>query len=113
MAGPTNGIMGDEDYGTSLPQSEVNNDALAEPRKAAKFSRTAEFKRLRDHIEAKIAHYQANMPDGTPVVLAKQEEAISQWKIANVVIAEFKEILDYYDKSAELVKEDNGSTARQ
>lgn len=104
--GAQNGIVGNEDYGTSLPQTEVDNDALAEPRKAAKFSRTAEFKRLRDHIEAKIAHYQTSMPDGTPVALAKQEEAVQQWRLATVVIAEFKEILDYYDQSAALVKEE-------
>lgn len=98
--------MGDGDYGTSLPETQVDNDALAEPRKAAKFSRTAEFKRLRDHIEAKIVHYQSNMPDGTPIPLAKQEEAVRQWQIATIVIGEFKEILNYYEQASELVKEE-------
>lgn len=99
------GIIGDENFGMNIPESQVDTQGLAEERKAAKFSRTAEFRKLKEHLESRIAFYQRFLPDGRPVV---GEISTNDWIIANTLIREFKAILDDYQTAAEAVKEADG-----
>jgi hypothetical protein len=102
----TNAIIGD-DYGTSLPETIVNEDVLMEERKLAKFSKTAEFKRLKDHLESRIAFYQEYLPSGKPIL--GESVTGEDWRIANAVITEFRAVLGAYEQAKEAV---DGPTAR-
>lgn len=94
-SGPQFGIMGDEDYGTELPQTEVPETDLAVERNAAKFSRTKEFKALKDHFETRIAYYQTFLPDGRAI--NQEIPTGAEWQVANIVIAEFKAVIQAYE----------------
>lgn len=95
------GIIGD-DYGTSLPEMAVDKVEMMEEKKAARFSKTAEFKKLKEHLESRIEFYQQYLPDGRPVnSQAKPED----WIIANTVIGEFKAIINAYELARETLKD--------
>lgn len=104
--GPNNGIVGDA-MGIDLPEMEVEPGFLNDEKKLAKFSRTAEFKRLKDYIDTRVIFYQTCLPDGRPVAGVSKQERIDAWDGANLVIMELTNILGQYDAAAEAVK-DNG-----
>lgn len=89
-----------EDYGTELPQTQVEETDLNIERNAAKFSKTKEFQALKDHLKQRIKFYQTQLPDGKPVTEAKIED----WKVANLVIAEFQAVLDFYENARQVVE---------
>lgn len=101
-----NAIIGDNDYGTSLPETTIDTDSLAIEKKAAKFSRTAEYKRLKEHMDARVKFYQTFLPDGRAIITGSKDEQIAAWDRANCVIAEFTEIMNFYETAQEMVKED-------
>jgi hypothetical protein len=107
--GPSNGIIGDAAYGTSIPQTEVPEQDLSREKSMAKFSKTAEFKSLQAAIEARIEHYQAYLPGNSGVSIQDlpNEERAWRWLAADVVIAEFKSILGAYEQAAEAVKNES------
>lgn len=99
----------DNAYGTSLPETQIEETDLAIERKMAKFSRTREFAQLKEHIEERITYYQSFLPTGEAVSTTgtTPEELGKRWAIANSVIAEFKLIIDAYENANEVVKEAN------
>lgn len=101
------GIIGNE-YGTDLPQMTVAEQDLTAERNAAKFSRTAEFRRLKEHLEQRMEFYRTYMPDGTPVTTASSEERGHQWAVANLVITEFRAVIAAYENADAVVKEAAG-----
>ncbi len=102
--GPQNVIAGDEDYGTSLPQTQVDETNLNIVKNLAKFSKTKEFSKLKEHLENRIAFYQGNLPDGRPINTVKVSDIDGMWMISNAVIGEMKAIIDIYEMAAEEVK---------
>lgn len=98
------GIIGDG-YGTDLPEMTVAEQDLTTERNAAKFSRTAEFRRLKDHLEQRMEFYRSYMPDGTPVTSVPAAERGQQWAVANLVITEFRAVIAAYENASEVVKE--------
>ena len=105
MGGPQNAVVGDN-FGMDLPQMQVDAKQLDEEKKAARFSKTAEFQKLKDHLELRIKHYQTFLPDGREI--AGEPQNIAQnWIVANTIIAEFKAVIDAYEQAGKAV-EDNG-----
>lgn len=100
--GPQFGIQGDE-FGTDLPVTEVPEQDLVAERKAAKFSKTAEFKRLKRHLEDRIEYYQVFMPDGRNILGLDTEKLGVEWKVANAIVAEFKMVIGFYERANEVV----------
>lgn len=104
--GPQNGVMGDE---ISLPSSQLPEELLNEEKLLARFSKTKEFKRLKDYLEGRIIFFQNNLPDGTPFakVMNKSdyEELGQKTVVANIVIGEFKALLQVYENANEVVKQ--------
>src|SRR4051812_32656481 len=98
MSGPTNAVIGDADFGTSLPTTDVPEEVLEEEKKLAKYSQTAEFKRLKEFMENRIKFYQHYFPDGKPIdsVPADPQTIASHWMAANIVVREFNNILNEY-----------------
>jgi len=95
-----NGIIGDN-YGMDLPLSQVDEDSLNDEKKMAKFTKTAEFKRMKQYAEGRIKFYQDFLPNG------KEVDALvtpSDWALANTVIREFNMLLGAYDNANEVVR---------
>lgn len=100
-----NAIIGDEDFGTNIPQTDVSDEALKLEKNLAKFSKSKEFEALRNHFEERIKYYQQTLPDGRNMEDRTRIPTPEEWVIANTVIAEFKAVLDTYDNAAQVVKE--------
>ena len=104
MSGPSNVVMGDLDEPTSVPHTEVPEEAIIEEQKMAKYSQTAEFKRLKDYMESRIVFFQRYLPDGT-AVSAYNKDLEAHWRAANIVIGEFQSVLREYETASAVVKE--------
>ena len=103
--GPQNVLIGDS-TGVELPQMEASEDLLVEEKKMAKYSRSAEFRRIQDHFNERIAFYQSKLPDGRDIGVGKLPTP-EEWVVANAIIAEFNLVINMYERAAEAVKEAN------
>jgi hypothetical protein len=100
----TQGIIGDA-YPTELPVTDVPEQDLTEEKKMAKFSKTAEFKRLKTHMEERIAYYQTFLPSGKSVLEAEDVTKLGQnWLVAQAIVTELQAIIDAYELANETVK---------
>lgn len=97
------GIIGDT-MGVDLPQMEMEETSLAEEKKMAKYSRSTEFKRIQDHFNDRIAFYQTHLPDGRNVGSGKIPTP-EEWLAANVIIGEFKLVINMFEIANEAVKD--------
>lgn len=110
-----NAIIGDQDNPFEAPETVVEQQDLTEERKMAKYSRTAEFKRLKEFMEARIKFYQHYLPDGSlvqgdpkqggPLNVQTEPTSVANWVAACVIISEFQNILAEYDQAAKVVSE--------
>lgn len=106
MSGPDNAVMGDMGDPTSLPESQVDEQNLVEEKKMARFSKTAEYKRLETYINGRIDFFKKYLPNGKPVAgEGPTQEMVNNWVIANTVIGEFDAILGAYNDAQESVKD--------
>jgi hypothetical protein len=97
-------VINDDNFGTEIPVTMVDDTQLNAEKKMAKYSKSKEYQQLKTYLESRIDFFQKFLPDGTAI--AKQEDleqSIINWKVANVVIAEFKAVLDSYDAAREAV----------
>ena len=101
---PQNIIMGDG-TGVELPQMEVEDTTLAEEKKMAKYSRSAEFKKIQEWCEQRITFYQTFLPNGAEVGLDVAPTA-EDWRVANRVIGELKALINSYEIATQAVKDD-------
>jgi hypothetical protein len=121
-SGPQNAVMGEQDLPTNLPETKVPDEVLAEEKKLAKYSQTAEFKRLKDFMENRIKFYQRYLPNGSlvegdpkdPMMKVTLPTGISPemmnvyWMAACLVTKEFENVLAEYAQAAEVVKDNAG-----
>ena len=101
--GAQNVVVGDVSEVTELPVTKVSDQDLQNEKNMARFSKTKEFKVLKEHIEGRIKFFQTQMPDGTSTIMQPTEELINHWKVANLVIGEFQAILDAYENAQKVV----------
>lgn len=99
--GAQNGIIGD-DFGIDLPQTQVPEQDLTVEKNMAKFSKTAEFKKLKSYLNERIAYYQTHLPGGK--VVGEDMPTPEDWVVANAIIAEFKSVLVLYEAAGEAVE---------
>jgi hypothetical protein len=117
MADPKQyGIIGDTSMENFLDPDNtgggVEEEALVEEKKMARFSKTAEFKRLKGYAESRIKFYQTFLPDGRIVGTGAAGTKIptpEEWTVANLVIAEFTSLLNEYEGAAQALKDSNAS----
>lgn len=101
------GIIGDA-HVTELPETNVQEEHLAEEKKMARYSKTAEFKRIEDYMKGRIEFWKLRQPDGTPMVLkAISQETVNDWYIANHIIAEFQSFLNEFENARQAVEDGN------
>jgi hypothetical protein len=104
--------MGNDAFGTNLPQTRTPEDAYVEITKAAKFSRTQEFKELKKYLEARIEYYQTNLPGGTPIVHVDPAITGAMWVANDVIIREFKAVIEAYEGAAQQLKDAKNELTR-
>lgn len=106
--GPQNALIGDDNYGTTLPETQLapQQDISAE-RKMARFSKTAEFKKLKQVLEARMDHYRQFAP-GTNYIgyrdLPNSERGYRSL-VADIVIEEFQGLINAYEQAIQIVNE--------
>lgn len=99
-----NSIVGDQSS-VELPQAPVNEEALDELRKKARFSKKKEWKELVEHMDERIAYYQSFLPGNVPVTAISDEERGKYWAVADIVINELRMVQSGYEGAEELLKE--------
>lgn len=104
--GAQNGLVGDS-FGTDIPETQVDEKQLVEEQKAAQFSKTAEFQKLKEHLENRINYYQQFLPDGREVVNKPANELGADWIVANTIIGEFKAVIGAYETAKRAIEEAN------
>ena len=97
-------MVGDDNFGTDLPETDKPADELAVEKNLARFSKTKEYKKLKEYIEARIEFFQTFLPDGREVRWQADDDMGVKWIVANNVINEFKAVLNSYEMAAEAVK---------
>lgn len=98
--GAQNAIVGD-DFGTELPEMQVPEQDLTAEKNMARFSRSEEFKKLKEHFDTRIKFYESYLPDGRSIM--ENHPTPEQWVIANAIIGEFKAVLGVYEEAREAV----------
>lgn len=106
---PSNAIIGDN-TGVDLPEAPEDVIDLSEEKKMAKFSKSAEFKRLKEYLEGRIEFFQNYLPDGTAISSQKPEELVNTWIVANLVIGEFRAVINEYERVNKIVEDESSRT---
>lgn len=100
--------MGDDGFGLDVPETQPVEGADQDIKDAASFTKTKDYKNLKEHMDSRIAYYQTYLPDGRPVQNAPDFDRIGpMWIAANVVIGEFKAVLGAYEQAAAIIAEEN------
>jgi len=98
------GIIGDDNFGTELPVTQPDEAGILEERHMAKFSKTKEYGKLKEHLDQRIEFYQAFLPNGEDLRNADVTKLGQQWAVANAIIAEFKAVLLTYENARDAVE---------
>ena len=102
--GPQNMIPGDT-FGIDLPEVKIDDTQMSELKNTARFSKTKEFKELEAYINRRIEFYQQYLPDGrNPAGVDFNTDLY--WRLANLVVAEFKTLISQYKGAEEMVKDE-------
>ena len=104
--GSQNVINDDNFTDIQVPQTQIDEMALQGERNMAKFSKSKEFKALKEYMENRIEFFQKYLPDGRP--LKTNTVKPEDWIVANLVIGEFKNVLQAYEQAAEAVRAAQG-----
>lgn len=104
--GPKHGIVGNP-LEFDIPVMPISENELVDEKKAARFSKTAEFKKLKEHFEQRISFYQTWLPNGKAVQETELSDAElgSRWRTANLVINELNMVISAYEQAREVVED--------
>ena len=102
-----NGLI-DESMSMEMPTTKVSEDELIIEKSMANFATTSEYKRLKEHLESRVAFYQSFLPDGRDLRGIDDASILGvNWKVANAIIGEFNAVLAAYENAKEAVKNVN------
>lgn len=104
--GAANAVMGDSEpnFGMDIPVTQPDHSAIDAEKKMAKFSKTKEYKVLKDYMLSRIDFYQKYLPDGRALSDVSPENRDSMWIAANAIIGEFKSVIAAYEQAETTVK---------
>lgn len=105
---PNNALIGDM-TGVELPQVPVDETAINELKKKAKYKRSKEYAELRAKAQARIEFYQHFLPSGQPIFAASFEEKEGAWTLANIIIAEFEQLFGEHEQADALLRKSSVS----
>lgn len=106
MSGPQNAVFGDDSFGTDLPETQVDTQAIEEEQRKAQYTKSKDWDTLKAYLETRIEHYQRFLPGNIPVEHVPEEERAKYWAVSNMVISELKSIIASYENAFEALKED-------
>ncbi len=99
MSGPSNAIMGDLDEPTILPETVVPELELTAEKNRYKYSKSREFKDIKDYWEARRTFFEGYLPGGQEMrFTVPGKEVAQQWVLANNIIAEINAFLRAYEE---------------
>lgn len=101
--GPQNGVVGDENFGTELPRTQVVDEQLNAEKRMATFTKSQGYQELEAFVKSRIDYYQKYLPGDVPAENVPDEERGKYWAISNIVIREFQGILNAYENAKETV----------
>ena len=102
---PQNVILGDE-TGIELPQKPIDDEALNELRRKAKYSRYKEYAELRAKAQDRIDFYKRFLPNGELVGTTSPEDLARKWELANILIAEFEGLFGENENATQILKDE-------
>lgn len=105
MSGARNAVMGEADSPIELPKTQVPEEVLTDEKKMARYSQSAEFKRLRKFMQDRIEFFQKYFPNGQRVQDLPESERSAYWQAACIVVSEFQGVLDEYERAREVVSD--------
>lgn len=110
--GPQNAIAGEGNYGTDLPQTTPTVPDLMAERNMVKFSKTNEFKRLKEVLEQRMDYYRAfapGSPYASPIAYRDLPNDERGWRtlVADVLIEEFQGLINAYEQASDIVNDAN------
>lgn len=94
------GIIGD-DYGTSLPETKVDEEQIKAEQAMQKYAQSDEYGRIKEHLQGRIDFYQKYLPDGRAVGAIPKKDLEDMWIVANCIIGEFETVIASYDQISE------------
>lgn len=102
------GIIGDQEP-IDLPVTKVDDKVLNREQQMARFSKTKEFKALKEHLETRIENYRHTLPGGTEyneLLKTGDMRAIGEKTvISSTIIQELQGVIDAYERAANAIKE--------
>lgn len=101
---PNYGIIGDN-TGVDLPQMPADDSAEKELRQKAKYSRSKEYKELRQKAQTRIEFYQKFLPDGRLIGTTPPADLQRKWELANLLIAEIEQLFGETDQAEAILRE--------
>jgi len=103
-SGPQNAVVGDT-YGIDLPQTQIAKEDLADERRRAAVTRTKEWKDIKAALEYEIELQKRFLPGGQSVKDIPMDEVGPRWVAAVHVIDSLENVINYYERANEVVKE--------
>lgn len=97
-----NAVMGDDNFGTDLPQTVLDEAEVTEVKSMASFAHSKEYDRITEFFESRVAYYQAYAPDGRDVKSVPPAELRDMWLVSNAIIGELKYIMATYANAKEI-----------
>lgn len=105
-------ILGDADGGTELPKMKIDEKSLTREKQMARFSKTKEFKLLKEHFESRIEFYGHSLPGGVEFanIYATQGRGAAgdAALLSSTIIQELRGVLAAYEDIEKIVKKANG-----
>lgn len=109
--GPQNVPISDTNFGTDLPNTTRPPEDLSAEINMAKFSKTKEFKKLKEVIEARVTFHMKYLPGGQGETIAFRDLSNEErgWRTlaADLVISELRALIEAYEQAEQVVKEAN------
>lgn len=107
--GPQNVIMGNQGDPTAMSERQVDDSQFEELKKTARFSKSAEFKALKEYIQTRVEFYATYLPRGENPAAEKElsnAQIGENWRVANLVNGELRQLLTIYETAADMVKDE-------
>lgn len=103
--GPQN-VIPDDNFGLELPTSQIDQPQLDEEVRKARYSKTKEFKEIKQYWEDRRSFFQSYTPGGAEIRFQIPDENVAQqWVLANNMINEIDAFLSRYSDAAKAVKD--------
>jgi len=101
-------VMTGDTFGTDLPKTQISEELLTEEKNLAKYSKSKEFKEIREYWENRKTFFMSYTPSGSEIRFQVPNDDIAQmWVLANNMINEINAFLSRYDNAVDVMEQVN------